>query len=217
MTLLAKDGHPVFVDVVGRPIAPVGRAPSLIGIARDTTERHALEKQLRHQAVHDALTGLPNRKLFFDRLDQALARAARARVGVAVMLLDIDGFKLVNDRLGHAAGDELLVALAARLRSVLRKEETVARLGGDEFALIAEGIRDESELVAVAERVQSTFHEPFTIDNTERLMSGSLGIAFSGGGDQTDANDLVRDADAAMYRAKASGKGGVQFFAPIAG
>ena len=206
--LLTKDGRKVFVDVVGRPIAPAGRAPSLIGIARDTTERHVLEETLRHQVLHDALTGLANRTLFFDRLEVALARSARTgSASVAVMLLDIDGFKLVNDTLGHAAGDELLVELALRLRATLRQGETAARLGGDEFAVIADGIRDDRDLFAIARRIQSIFEKPFVTGDTERLMTGSLGLVLSAGDEASGPNELVRDADAAMYRAKACGKG----------
>ena len=135
MQLTAKDGQRRFVEASGRVVSLDGGESRIEGIARDTTDRHRLEDELRHQATHDGLTSLPNRTLFLDRLDQALARAARNRTEVAVMLLDVDDFKLINDSLGHAAGDAVLIELTHRLRSILRTGETVARLGGDEFGV----------------------------------------------------------------------------------
>ena len=172
-------------------------------------EQHDLldaQGELSHQALHDSLTGLPNRSLLHDRLDSALARSARHGSDVAVLLLDTDDFKLVNDSLGHAAGDELLVELGRRLAAVVRRDETVARLGGDEFGLVAEGQFDEHELVTLADRVLAVFAEPFAIGNTARKMTSSLGIAVGRAGDRATATDLLRDADTAMYRAKSSGK-----------
>ncbi len=207
--LVAKDGRRVFVEVVGRLVEEDGKPGHLEGIARDATERHLLEDRLRHQVLHDELTGLPNRTLLLDRLGQALARGTRSGFEIAVMLLDVDDFKLVNDSLGHAVGDQLLVELARRL-DVLRGGETVARLGGDEFAFVAEGLRSEHDVVGFAERLQSVFVEPFAVAGTTRHMTGSLGIALTGGGASSD--DLLRDADMAMYRVKATGKNGFEFF-----
>jgi Amt family ammonium transporter len=209
---IAKDGRRVFVSVSAWPIRVNGLIVGCEGIARDVTEQHKLQGELVHQAFHDALTGLPNRALFFDRLDQALARSERDRSQIAVMLLDLDGFKSVNDSLGHAAGDELLLEIAGRLRSVIRAGETVARLGGDEFAVVAEGMRARREVVALAARIQSVFGEAFTAGEATQHMTASLGIVVARAGDEVNSGDLLRDADTAMYRAKARASGGTQFF-----
>jgi len=210
--LLAKDGSHVFVETDARVVTADDGSGLMAGIAHDTTERHVLEERLHHRVLHDALTELPNRILLHDRLDQALARRERDRSQVAVMLLDLDGFKSVNDSRGHAVGDELLIEIAGRLRSVVRAGETVARLGGDEFAVVAEGMRARREVVALAARIQSVFDEPFTLGETTQHMTASLGVAATGGG--AESADLLRDADTAMYRAKARARGGTEFFAP---
>ena len=211
---VTKDGYRVFLDVSAYPIKRDGQPVGVEGIARDVTERRTLQEALTYQALHDPLTGLPNRTLFSDRLDQALARSERDRSQVVVMLLDVDGFKSVNDSLGHAVGDKMLVEIARRLRSIMRGGETVARLGGDEFALVAEGARAHGEVVALAERVQSAFAEPFTVGHTKQQMTASLGIAVKVAGDEAGPGDLLRDADTAMYRTKATAKGGIEFFGP---
>ena len=162
------------------------------------------------QAFNDSLTGLANRALFLDRLDHALSRAERDGSGVTVLFLDLDGFKLVNDSLGHAAGDALLVAGADRIRRVVRGGETAARLGGDEFAVLLEGTRSGAEAVHVAQRLREALKPPFTIADREVLVSASIGIASGGG----SADELLRNADVAMYRAKRSGKGRYQVFEP---
>jgi len=207
---VAKGGRAVFVDVAAFPIRRDGRVVGLEGIARDVSEQHALKTELTRQSLHDPLTGLPNRALCIDRMSRALARATRATSTVAVLLLDVDEFKIVNDSLGHAAGDDLLVELAARLRSVCRQSETIARMGGDEFVMVAEDIRDQADVLALAARIQSVFQEPFAIAGTTRRMTGSLGVALAGVG--TYASELLRDADTAMYRVKASGKGETRVF-----
>jgi len=211
---IAKDGHRVFLGMSAYPITGDGQIVGMEGIARNVTEQHELQDELTHQAFHDSLTGLPNRALFFDRVDQALARSERDRSQVAVLLLDLDGFKSVNDSLGHAAGDILLVEIAGRLRSVIRAGETVARLGGDEFAMVVDGVGVRGEVVALAERVQAVFDEPFAIGDAEQQITVSLGIAISRAGERVEAGALLRDADTAMYRAKARAKGGIEFFAP---
>jgi diguanylate cyclase (GGDEF)-like protein len=170
-----------------------------------------VQAKLSFRASHDGLTGLPNRTLLFDRLGQALARRSRGDTQVAVLLLDVDDFKEINDTLGHAAGDELLMELANRLRGNTRGHETVARLGGDEFALVAEGTFGHAELVVLAERLLDVFAEPFTIAGAPRRVRGSLGIVRSNGR-ETTADELLRDADTAMYRTKSSGKGGYDIF-----
>jgi diguanylate cyclase (GGDEF)-like protein len=175
-------------------------------------ERKRAEEALEHQAFHDALTGLPNRALFADRLEHALARADRQGKAVAVLFLDLDNFKVVNDSLGHAQGDALLVAVAERLRACLRIEDTGARLGGDEFTVLLEDVAGEAEAIAVAERIASALCVPVTLQGREVVVSASIGVALghAHGGNK----DLLREADLAMYRAKTSGKARCALFNP---
>jgi diguanylate cyclase (GGDEF)-like protein len=161
-----------------------------------------------HQAMHDALTGLPNRALFLDRLEHALARATRASSDVAVLFLDLDRFKTVNDSLGHAAGDELLCTVAERISGCMRAADTAARLGGDEFAVLLEDLDSTREAVGVAERVIEALETPIVVAGREVLVGASIGVAFGRHG----AEDLLRHADVAMYRAKALGKGRYAMF-----
>jgi diguanylate cyclase (GGDEF)-like protein/PAS domain S-box-containing protein len=170
---------------------------------RDVSERKVLEEQLRHQAFHDVLTGLANRSLFRDRLDHALARAARGGRPTAVLYLDLDDFKAVNDRLGHAEGDRLLVAVGERLRSTTRDGDTVARLGGDEFAIIVEET-DPAEAALAAERIVEAVARPFELGERQVAAPASIGIAIRMA-DGGDADELLRRADIAMYAAKARG------------
>jgi len=168
-----------------------------------------LQEQLEHQAFHDPLTGLANRVLFVDRLEHALARRGSR---VAVLFLDLDDFKVVNDRYGHAHGDELLRQVAARVRACLRPADTPARMGGDEFAILLEDA-DGPQLMDVAERIVAAFSEPFTVSGSEVRVKGSLGVATNSSGHET-AEDLLRNADVAMYTAKAGGKGRFASFEP---
>ena len=161
-----------------------------------------------HQALHDALTGLPNRALFLDRLQHALARASRAGTDVAVLFLDLDRFKTVNDSLGHAAGDQLLCTVSERIASCMRTADTAARLGGDEFAVLLEDLASTREAVGVAERIIAALDAPVLVAGREVLVSASIGIATGDGGSE----DLLRHADVAMYRAKATGKGRYAMF-----
>jgi diguanylate cyclase (GGDEF)-like protein/PAS domain S-box-containing protein len=180
---------------------------------RDTSDRKALE-QVTHQAFHDPLTDLANRALFTERVAAALVRRGDSSTEtVAVLLLDLDDFKTVNDSLGHAAGDELLIAVAARLRSCVRPGDTRARLAGDEFAILLDDLDDERAAVAVAKRVGARLEAPFEIEEMEIAVRASIGISL---GQTPDArpDDLMRDADVAMYEAKARGKGGFQVFEP---
>ena len=173
----------------------------------DITERKNLEEELQHRAFHDTLTGLPNRALFSDRLRHAMDRTRREAGKVAVLLMDLDDFKLVNDSLGHSAGDELLVDVGERLVASLRAGDTAARLGGDEFALLLENLADVDEAERVAERIAEKLRPPFVLGERETLVTASIGIAFDG---TTATNkgpeELMRDVDVAMYRAKRSGK-----------
>jgi diguanylate cyclase (GGDEF)-like protein/PAS domain S-box-containing protein len=182
---------------------------SIVFNARDVTERVKLEEELTQQAFHDGLTGLPNRALFRDRLDQALARSDRSGDALAVLLLDLDGFKQVNDSLGHDAGDQLLVLTAERLAGVVRPSDTVARLGGDEFAVLLEAA-NEGTAVALAQRILEQLDETVTVAGHDLVVAGSIGVALHEQG--SEAEHLLRDADVAMYAAKESGRGRYQVF-----
>jgi diguanylate cyclase len=174
-------------------------------------ERKRAEVELAHQAMHDALTGLPNRALLYDRLGQALNRVGRHSAAVAVLFGDLDRFKLVNDSLGHGAGDTLLVAVAERLSNVLRSGDTAARFGGDEFVLLCEDVSGERQAITIAERIAAELDEPFIIEGDEVFVRTSVGIALATEpGARPEA--LIRDADAAMYRAKERGGGTYEVF-----
>jgi diguanylate cyclase (GGDEF)-like protein/PAS domain S-box-containing protein len=177
---------------------------------RDVSERLALLEQLRYQAFHDSLTSLPNRALFEDRLRRALVRLRRAGGLAAVMFVDLDDFKTVNDGLGHAAGDELLQVTARRLQDALRAHDTAARLGGDEFAVLLEDLADEDEALEVAERVRRALEPALTVAGQQVAPSASIGVAWPG--PQDTAEELLRNADVAMYAAKERGKAQVAGF-----
>ena len=189
--------------------------PSVRGyvvVARDVTERKDVEEQLVHQALHDALTGLPNRALFLDRLGLALSRLERRPGLAAVFFLDLDYFKVVNDSLGHSAGDQVLVAVAARLQSSLRDGDTAARLGGDEFAVLCDDLVDEGEALQIAERLGAAVSShPVPLAGRELVVTVSIGVAFATRADQRP-EALLRDADAAMYRAKERGRARYELF-----
>jgi len=177
-------------------------------VLADAIERDAADRALRHRVLHDALTGLPNRLSFIDSLGEALRRAAASGSPVGVLFLDLDHFKLINDSMGHHAGDELLRMVAPRLRNHLRPGDVVARFGGDEFGVLVDRLADEEEAAAIGERVTTAFAEPFALDGVEHFISASVGIAVArpSGRDRIDAELLIRDADAAMYRAKERGR-----------
>jgi diguanylate cyclase (GGDEF)-like protein/PAS domain S-box-containing protein len=185
----------------------------IVATLRDVTERRALERELEHQAFHDRLTGLANRALFRDRLEHALARRNRNQHPVAVLLLDLDDFKVVNDSLGHAAGDRLLVLVAERLRGRLRAADTTARLGGDEFAVLLDDPAAADEAFRVAERLIDALAAPYQLDGRELFVRASIGVALAARTGQP-ADELLRDADMAMYAAKAQSRGGYQVFQP---
>jgi diguanylate cyclase (GGDEF)-like protein/PAS domain S-box-containing protein len=178
---------------------------------RDITDRKALEEQLMHQAFHDALTGLANRALFRDRLRQSIARAQRRREQPAILYMDLDAFKSINDTLGHPVGDALLTAVARRIKTCVRAGDTVARLGGDEFAILLEDTEDLESPSRVAQRILDELNRPFHLDGREVAIHASIGIACRTAG-PGDADELLRDADIAMYRAKAGGKGRFEIF-----
>jgi diguanylate cyclase (GGDEF)-like protein len=190
--------------------------PSVRGLvvnARDVTERTRLEAELERRALFDSLTGLPNRAVFRDRLEHALARTARRPETLAVLLLDLDGFKLVNDSLGHDAGDELLVVLGGRIAGCARSSDTVARLGGDEFAILLEDAVSEASALALAERILAALKQPFEVRGREVFVGASVGIALDEDA-KAQPDDLIRNADTAMYAAKADGKGKCVVFQP---
>ncbi len=182
--------------------------------ARDVTDRRELERQLAYQAFHDPLTGLPNRALFMDRLEHALTKAERNRSGLAVLFIDVDRFKTINDSLGHSAGDELLAVTGDRLVAALYKPyDTVARFGGDEFAVLLEDVTFAEDAAAVAARIVKACESPLTLQGSEVTASVSVGLAHSRGSDQTSA-EILRAADIALYQAKRSGRGQYTIFDP---
>jgi diguanylate cyclase (GGDEF)-like protein/PAS domain S-box-containing protein len=215
---LRPDGAPVHAEVVATNLLADPTVRGIVLNTRDVGERKRLEHELLHQAFHDPLTGLANRALFRDRVSHALALATRSRRHIAVLFLDLDDFKKVNDSLGHSAGDRLLVAAAERFRSCGRTADTIARLGGDEFAILVEdgdGARDHEALAA---RLKAAMAQPFTLNGTEVFVSASIGIATSCGDTTADspleaADEVLRNADVAMYAAKRAGKGRVEHYA----
>ncbi|MFQ5740232.1 MAG: putative bifunctional diguanylate cyclase/phosphodiesterase [Acidobacteriota bacterium] len=203
-----RHGNGRHVWVLSRGIAVrdgKGEAYRMAGSLTDISERKRFEEQLRHDALHDSLTGLPNRLLLLDRLEISIARSHRNPSLFAVLFLDLDRFKNVNDSQGHSVGDKLLKALSARLAPLLREGDTVARLGGDEFAILLNDIRGPADASRVAERIQREVSAPFSLDGYEVFTSASIGIALSSNGYQR-AEEILRDADTAMYQAKSNGK-----------
>ncbi len=181
-------------------------------VARDITERKRAEEHLQHVALHDALTGLPNRVLFLDRLQQALMRAKRNKEHIfAVLFMDLDSFKIINDSLGHLAGDDILIATSTRLTKCLRASDSAARLGGDEFCILLDDIKTLAGATTVAKRIQQSLALPFTVKKQEVFTTASIGVAISSTG-YNHPEDMLRDADTAMYRAKASGKARHEIF-----
>jgi diguanylate cyclase (GGDEF)-like protein/PAS domain S-box-containing protein len=216
---LRTSGEVVWTNLTICRVDALGDGATTLAIVHDITERKALEARLSHQAYHDPLTGLANRVRLRERVEEAVTRAAHAggAASVALLYVDLDDFKKVNDSLGHAAGDRLLRRVSDRLLGATRGPDTVARLGGDEFAVLLERVRDDDEARGVAERLGRALAAPFTIDGTEVVVGASVGIARLGGahdaapgppdraGDAADT--LLRDADVAMYAAKRAGKG----------
>jgi diguanylate cyclase (GGDEF)-like protein/PAS domain S-box-containing protein len=206
-----KDGRVIDADVTAHRVEFQGRAAMLSAI-QDVTERNGLERELRHRAFHDALTDLANRSLFANRLEHALARQARNDSSIGVIVLDLDGFKTVNDSLGHTVGDALLVAAGDRLCKAVRPGDTVARLGGDEFAILLEDEPTIDRLGAQADRILRSLAEPFELAGKSLVVTASAGVTLNRPGDGPD--ELIRNADMAMYLAKRDGKACVRRFEP---
>ncbi|MBN1253648.1 MAG: PAS domain S-box protein [Deltaproteobacteria bacterium] len=203
-TYISRTGRRIISEVNERPIE-IGGQSAILSVARDITERKRTEQKLAYIATHDALTGLPNRVLFSDRLTLALAQAQRSRQKLAVLILDLDRFKDINDTLGHSLGDQLLRATSKRLKGLLRKSDTLARMGGDEFLLLVPGLTQTENATEVARKILESFQEPFLVDDHELRTTTSIGVAIYPD-DGADADNLLRNADIAMYTAKRKGR-----------
>ncbi len=203
--LLRSDGSelPVQVTASWVPETPDGQAAHLVMIVEDITERKALEAQLVHRSLHDPLTGLPNRLLFQDRLWHALARGRRENTPTCVLITDLDGFKAINDELGHPMGDLVLISFAERLRSVLRASDTAARLGGDEFSIVCENT-ETADAEVLAERLRTTVTDPLELGEQSIPLGISIGIGCVLGGEEPGQvyERVIRAADDAMYADK---------------
>ena len=207
-----KDGHEVPVEVFLQYIAPEREEPRFVAVVRDLSERLEAQKKLRHLAHHDVLTKLPNRLLFMDRLEHALAR--RPDEGrVALLFLDLDRFKIINDTLGHACGDKVLYMLGERVSACVRRGDTLARISGDEFAVVLEDVAASDAIVPVTRYILDELAKPFIVDGHELFVTASIGISISPN-DGEDPNTLLKHADIAMYRAKDMGRNTYQFYSP---
>ncbi|MBI5742191.1 MAG: GGDEF domain-containing protein [Nitrospirae bacterium] len=204
-----KDGTAFPISVVTTPIIEDGKVIASVTAFRDITDRKQLEIMIMHQAYHDSLTGLPNRNLFIDHLSHEIAEARRNRKKLAVLLLDLDGFKKINDTLGHAVGDKILHEAALRIKACIRESDIVARMGGDEFNILQPDVNHASDAAVIAEKILAAFREPHIVEGSELRILTSIGISvYPQDGEHIDA--LLRNADTAMYRAKESG--GDRFF-----
>jgi diguanylate cyclase (GGDEF)-like protein/PAS domain S-box-containing protein len=207
------DGLSVHVQVRCSDLRGEATVDGLVLTLRDVTEQRRLEEELKHRAFHDALTGLPNRLLFQDRAAHGLARARRYGKTAGVLFVDLDDFKVVNDTMGHNAGDELLVAASGRLAALVRDCDTVARLGGDEFALLMDHVADPAAVEAFADRIVRAFNEPFPLTSGAVVSTVAVGVATTQ--DSADVDELLRHADLALYAAKAAGKRQWRRYQPV--
>jgi diguanylate cyclase (GGDEF)-like protein/PAS domain S-box-containing protein len=211
---LTKSGRVIWQSVTGVPVFDAaGKLTGYRGTGADITARKQAEERIQYLATRDALTGLPNRVLLSDRANQAILQAARTRGSLALLFLDLDRFNLVNDSLGHAAGDALLRAVAERLGGTLRRDDTLARLGGDEFVLLWNGLKDYAEAAALAQRALAILSRPFTIEGRTLGVTASIGVSVYPG-DGRDFGELLKNADAATHHAKETGRNSFRFFSP---
>jgi diguanylate cyclase (GGDEF)-like protein/PAS domain S-box-containing protein len=211
---LTKSGRVIWQSITGVPVFDAaGSLKGYRGTGADITARKQAEERIQYLATRDAITGLPNRVLLADRADQAILQAARTRGSLALLFLDLDRFKLVNDSLGHAAGDALLRAVAERLGGTLRRDDTLARLGGDEFVLLWNGLKDYGEAAALAQRALAILSRPFTIEGRTLGVTASIGVSVYPG-DGRDFGELLKNADVAANHAKDTGRNSFRFFSP---
>jgi len=211
---ITKSGKVIWQQVSGMPVHDAkGRLAGYRGTGSDVTARKQAEERIQYLATRDALTGLPNRALLGDRAGQAILAKARSRGMLAVLLIDLDRFKLVNDSMGHRAGDALLRAVAERLQNTLRRDDTLARTGGDEFVLLWDGLKTAQDAALVARRVQDILQRPFTVEARALNVTASIGIAVYPE-DGRDFSELLKNADAALYDAKEAGRNAFRFFSP---
>ncbi len=204
--LVQPDGDVRWLRSQARPeTSGLSKTARMYGTAQDITEQKTVADALTHQALHDPLTGLPNRTLFRDRLEQALGKISRSKSTVGVLFIDVDRFKVINDSLGHPAGDEMLKAMARRLQGSLRPGDTLARFGGDEFAVLCEDLAGEADAIAIAQRIRASNTDPLGWGDGELVVTVSIGIALARSSSVSPVS-LLRDADAAMYRAKEDGR-----------
>jgi diguanylate cyclase (GGDEF)-like protein/PAS domain S-box-containing protein len=210
--LLRIDGSPVDVEVAAMPLIYHDR-PAVQVVIRDITERKLAEAQIRELAYHDTLTGLPNRLLFNDRLAMAMAQAQRQQRKVAVLFIDLDRFKIINDSLGHSFGDRLLQSVSQRIQLTIREGDTLARLGGDEFTLLLPALAEAVDAAKVADKVLEVLRLPFELDGRELFVTASMGVSIYPD-DGADVEELVKNSDTAMYRAKEQGRDNYQLYTP---
>jgi diguanylate cyclase (GGDEF)-like protein/PAS domain S-box-containing protein len=212
--LAHKDGDLRHFEILHTDLLADSAVGGVVLNGRDVSERRAFEEQLAHQAFHDPVTHLANRALFNERVRHAVARTLREGMAMAVLFIDLDDFKTVNDSLGHAVGDRVLLEVAQRISGSVRAADTAARFGGDEFAILLEDVHDMQAAVETAERILDSLGRPLELDDNHLIIRASLGVSVVEAGNATDADELIRNADAAMYIAKAEGKGGYRLFEP---
>jgi diguanylate cyclase (GGDEF)-like protein/PAS domain S-box-containing protein len=209
-----KDGSLRHFEILQTDLSSDTTVGGIVLNGRDVSDRKAFEEQLSHQAFHDPVTHLANRALFNERVRHAVGSTRRDGLGMAVLFVDLDDFKTVNDSLGHAVGDRVLLEAAQRIQCSVRSVDTAARFGGDEFAILLDDLPDLSAAVETAERILESLSQPLNLDGHELVIRASLGISVAEGGQAADADELIRNADAAMYIAKRDGKSGYRLFEP---